>query len=100
MADEATVREIQRLREDLKDDLGDIKAQLGALLPREVYSANHEALKRRVDTLERDLERAETERKQTAERTESERVTYRRWAVSAVVLPLVSLAVMIILAVT
>ncbi|MEU5156735.1 hypothetical protein [Glycomyces sp. NPDC021274] len=89
MADEALGREIRQLRGDLKEDLGEIKAQLGALLPREVYTANHEALKHRVSTLEAELKRAE-----------SERVNARRWAIASVVLPVVSLTVMIILAVT
>lgn len=89
MADEALGREIRQLRGDLKEDLGEIKAQLGALLPREVYTANHEALKHRVSTLETELKRAE-----------SERVNARRWAIASVVLPVVSLTVMIILAVT
>ncbi|KPC70503.1 hypothetical protein ADL26_16820, partial [Thermoactinomyces vulgaris] len=66
-----------------------IKTQLGALLPREVYSANHEALKHRVKTLEDAEARAETER-----------TNNRRWFIASVVVPLVSMAVMIILAVT
>jgi hypothetical protein len=89
VTDESIGREIRQLRADLKEDLGEIKGQLGALLPREVYTANHEALKHRVSTLEIELKRAE-----------SERVNARRWAIASVVLPVVSLTVMIILAVT
>lgn len=89
MADEAIGREIRQLRTDLKEDLGEIKASLGALLPREVYNAEHSALVRRIDVLERDVERAETER-----------VTARRWVIASVALPLVSVAVMIVLALT
>lgn len=89
MTDEFLGREIKQLRGDLKEDLGDIKADLGKLLPREVYEARHDALVRRVDTLERDAESAE-----------ADRVALRRWFISAVVLPVVSMAVMIILAVT
>lgn len=89
MADEAIGREIRQLREDLKDDLGEIKTRLGSLLPREVYEAKHTALVQRVETLERDAERAETER-----------TTNRRWFIASVVVPLGSMAVMIILAVT
>ncbi|WP_026931235.1 hypothetical protein [Glycomyces tenuis] len=89
MTDEAIGREIRQLRDDIKDDLGEIKGELGKLLPREVYTARHEALTRRVESLEREAELAET--RQTAT---------RRWMVSAVVIPLVSMTVMIILAVT
>lgn len=89
VADEAIGREIRQLRQDLKEDLGDIKAQLGALLPREVYEAKHSALVQRVETLERDAKAAE-----------SERTTNRRWFIASVVVPLGSMAVMIILAVT
>jgi hypothetical protein len=89
VTDEAIGREIRQLRADLKEDLSEIKTQLGSLLPREVYNANHEALKHRVSTLETEIKRAE-----------SERVNARRWAIASVVLPVVSLTVMIILAVT
>jgi hypothetical protein len=89
VSDEAIGREIRQLRQDLKEDLGDIKTELGKLLPREVYSANHDALKRRMDVLERDVERQEAERTNT-----------RRWLITAIVVPTVSLAVSIILAVT
>jgi len=89
VTDEAIGREIRQLRDDTKAGLGDIKAELGKLLPREVYEAKHDSLVRRVDALEKEAERAE-----------AERVATRRWLISAVVLPLVSMAVMIILAVT
>ena len=89
VSDEAIGREIRQLREDFKGGIGDLKTQLGGLLPREVYSANHEALKHRVEVLERDAERAETER-----------TNNRRWFIASVVVPLGSMVVMIILAVT
>jgi len=89
VADEAIGREIRQLREDTKSGLGDIKTELSKLLPREVYTAEHNALVRRVEILERDAERAE-----------SERTANRRWFIASVVVPLGSMAVMIILAVT
>lgn len=89
VTDEAIGREIRQLRQDLKEDLGDIKAQLGALLPREVYEAKHSALVNRVETLERDAKNAE-----------AERTANRRWFIASVVVPLGSMAVMILLAVT
>jgi ABC-type transport system involved in cytochrome bd biosynthesis fused ATPase/permease subunit len=89
VADEATRVQIRELRAEFKEGLVDIKTGLGALLPREVYSANHEALKHRVEVLEREQERAE-----------AERTNNRRWFIASVVVPLVSMAVMIILAVT
>jgi len=89
VTDDAIGREIRQLRDDTKSGLGDIKAELSKLLPREVYEAKHDSLVRRVDTLEKEAERAETER-----------ITARRWVIACVVLPLVSMAVMIVLAVT
>lgn len=89
MTDEAIGREIRQLRADLKEDFTEIKSQINGLLPREVYSAKHEALQERVRTVELKVQLAEE--RQTAT---------RRWLISAVVLPLVSMAVMILLAVT
>lgn len=89
MADEAIGREIRQLRIDYKEDVSELKADQSKLLPREVYTARHEALERRISALEREVELAE-----------ASRVATRRWLVSAVVLPLVSMVVMIILAVT
>jgi hypothetical protein len=89
VTDEAIGREIRQLREDTKSGLGDIKNELSKLLPREVYDAKHTALVQRVETLERDAERAE-----------AERTANRRWFIASVVVPLGSMAVMIILAVT
>jgi hypothetical protein len=89
VADDALGREIKQLRDDTKSGISDIKAGLEKLLPREVYEARHDALVRRVDSLEKDVERAE-----------ADRTTMRRWLISAVVLPVASLIVTIILAVT
>jgi hypothetical protein len=89
VADEAIAREIGQLREDNRTGLAKIEAGLEKLLPREVYLARHDALVRRVEVLEREQERAETER-----------TNNRRWFIASVVVPLVSMAVMIILAVT
>jgi hypothetical protein len=89
VADEALGREIGQLREDTRNGLAKIEAGLDKLLPREVYMARHDALVRRVEVLEKDAERAE-----------ADRTAMRRWLISAVVLPVVSLVVMIILQVT
>lgn len=111
MTDDAIGREIRQLREDTKNGLAKIESGLDKLLPREVYSANHEALKRRVEVLERDIERVETarehdaeraavQRKADAEKVEAARVATRRWLITAIVVPTVSLAASIILALT
>lgn len=89
MTDEAIGREIRQLRDDTRSGLAKIEAGLDKLLPREVYAANHDALVRRVEVLERDAERAE-----------AERVAARRWVIACVVLPLVTMAVTIVLNVT
>jgi hypothetical protein len=78
VTDEARDREISQLRNDLRDKVS-----------RDVYDAHREALGHRITALEREMELAEESRTAT-----------RRWLVSAVVLPLVSMAVMIILALT
>lgn len=89
VADEAIGREIRQLRDDTKSGFAKLEAGLDKLLPRELYAAEHNALVRRVEILERDAERAETER-----------TANRRWFIASVVVPLGSMAVMIILAVT
>jgi hypothetical protein len=111
VADEAIGREIRQLREDTKNGLAKIESGLDKLLPREVYSANHEALKRRVEVLERDFERLEAERdhdveraaeqrKADVEKSQADRVASRRWAITAIVVPTVSLIASIVLALT
>jgi hypothetical protein len=112
VADEAAIgREIRNLREDTRNGFAKIESGLEKLLPREVYSANHEALKRRVDMLERELERVESarerdverateQRKSDAEKVEAARIATRRWLITAIVVPAVSVAVSIFLALT
>lgn len=78
MTDEARDREIVQLRNDLRERVS-----------KDVYEAHREAIDRRITSLEREVELAEMSR-----------IATRRWLISAVVLPLVSMAVMIILAVT
>jgi hypothetical protein len=111
VADEAIGREIRQLRADTNNGLAKIETGLEKLLPREVYSANHEALKRRVEVLERELERVEAarerdieraaeQREADAEKVEAARVATRRWLITAIIVPTVSLAVSILLALT
>lgn len=86
-------REIRQLREDLRGRLDAIQTQFSTFLPREVYEAHRAALQRQVDTLERDMERLETE----IEAVDERRLVARRWAISAIVVPVLSIVVGIIL---
>lgn len=86
MSDESIGREIRQLREDVKDDLGEIKARLTGLLSRELAQERHDGLVKRLDTLERDAEKQESERQAT-----------RKWAIGAIVFPLISVTVTIVL---
>lgn len=89
VADDALGREIKQFREDTGRSFQRLEAGLDKLLPREVYEARHDALVKRVDTLEKDAERAE-----------ADRIAMRRWLISAVVLPVGSVVITIILALT
>lgn len=84
MSDEAIVRELERLRIDIKEDFAELRTQLGALLPREVYTAHRDAMMQRLDNVEK-----------AVDGIDARQVASRRWIVSAVVLPVVSILVMI-----
>lgn len=86
MADDALAQQIGHLRADMRDDLGEIKAQLGALLPREVYEVRHQQIRDRVDALEK-------QRDEDARQRRSD----RRWVIGAVVVPAVVLIVQIVI---
>jgi hypothetical protein len=50
-------REIRQLRADLKEDLGEIRADLAGLVSREVHDAHLGRISDRVSTVERGLDR-------------------------------------------
>lgn len=76
--DSALARELAQFREDLREDLTEIKADLGKLLPREVYDLRDKQIEGRLDALERD-------RKAAAEQRSSD----RRWLMGVVVVPVI-----------
>jgi len=89
VADDPVGREIRQLREDLRDDIAQLRSELDRRVLREVHSAEYKSLEARLSALEREVEAAETKQ-----------VGQRRWLVSAVVLPVIALIVTIVLAVT
>ncbi|WP_063735634.1 hypothetical protein [Streptomyces sp. RTd22] len=93
MADEPTLGEVQRRMEqafiDLKDDMRELGARLDSKVDQQVYDLRHEALAQRVSTLE-------TLREKDAERI----VATRRWLIGAVVVPLISVLLPVIIMLT
>lgn len=87
MVDDALAQRIDHLRDDMHDDLGEIKDQLKSLLPREVYEVRHQQLRDRVSALE-------AARVEDAKQRRSD----RRWIVGVVVVPVVIAVVQIALA--
>lgn len=86
MTDDALAQRIDHLRDDMHDDLVDIKDQLKSLLPREVYEVRHQQLADRVTALE--AQRAEDAKQRRAD---------RRWILGVVVVPVVIAVVQIAL---
>jgi hypothetical protein len=90
MADEPTLGELQRSMEqrfiDLKEDLNEFRTRLDRKVDMEIYILRHEALMARVTTLE-------TLREKDAERI----IATRRWLIGAVVVPLISVLLPVII---
>lgn len=86
MTDDAISRELAQLRADLRDDFTELKSQIASLLPRELANERHESMKQRMKNLEDEFAKQE-----------SERTASRRWAIGAIVFPLISVTVTIVL---
>lgn len=99
MSDDPIGREIRQLRDDFRDGIAEIKDRLSLLLPREVYDAHRDAQTRRIEELEREVERRETEIDNLGaeiKRLDERRQTgvFQRW--SGIVLPLLTLAAFVV----
>lgn len=103
-------RRLDDVRSLLAGDIAEVRRALeavaGTSLPRELYVARHEALVRRVDTLEAVFARSEVERRATIDKIEAERHAEmaaqvaeqrqnRRFLWSAIILPAASIAITI-----
>ncbi|MEU1663540.1 hypothetical protein ABZ547_07990 [Streptomyces sparsogenes] len=90
MSDEPTLGEVVRRFEDrftdVRDDIKQLGDRIDTKVSQEVYDLRHEALTQRVTTLE-------TLREKDTERI----VATRRWLIGAVVMPLVSVLLPIII---
>lgn len=90
MPDEPTLGELQRRMDlaftDLKEDLRDFNVRLDRKVDMEIYNLRHEALLARVNTLE-------TLREKDAEKL----VATRRWLIGAVIVPIVSVLLPVII---
>lgn len=92
MADDGLARELAQFREDMHTDLADLKAELGRLLPREVYDLKHQQLLDRNQQLSARIDAVEQARRDDAKQRRAD----RRWLIGAVVIPMVVLVVQII----
>jgi hypothetical protein len=99
-------RRVDDVRAVLAEDIAEIRRALGDALPRELYIARHEALVRRVDTLEAHQARTEVEFRAALEKIEQERRAeiaaqmaearnFRRFLWSAIILPAASIVITI-----
>lgn len=103
-------RRLDDVRSALADDIAEVRRTLeivsGTALPRELYSARHEALVHRVNLLEANLSRVETEHRTAMDKMQIERKAEataaaqearanRRFLWSAIILPAVSILITI-----
>ena len=91
MADEPSNSELWRLITDVRTDIGQ---RLDQLVRRDVYDARESARDRDIEALRRDVQEIEDDREKEADR----RAADRRLIFTALVAPLVMLAIMIYLA--
>lgn len=78
MADDLATREIAQMRQDIRDDLVDLKEMVAKRVSQEVYDLKHEALVQRVAAME-------VARERDAERLRST----VRWVLGVVIIPVV-----------
>lgn len=99
-------RRVDDVRAVLAEDIAELRRALGEALPRELYVARHEALVRRVDTLEAHQARVEAEFRAALEKVTEERRAEivaqaadarqnRRFLWSAIILPAASIVITI-----
>lgn len=91
MADEPSNSELWRLITDVRADLGQ---RLDQLVRRDVYDARETARDRDMEALQRDIREIEDDREKEADR----RAADRRLIFTALIAPIIMLAVMIYLA--
>lgn len=91
MADEPSNSELWRLITDVRADLGQ---RLDQLVRRDVYDARETARDRSMEALQRDIREIEEDREKEADR----RAADRRLIFTALIAPLIMLAVVIYLA--
>lgn len=91
MADEPSNSELWRLITDVRADLGQ---RLDQLVRRDVYDARETARDRSMEALQRDIREIEENREKEADR----RAADRRLIFTALIAPIIMLAVMIYLA--
>lgn len=91
MADDITLaelaRQLQAFRRDVHDDLADISRRLDAYVLREVYASDQRGQEARMKAIE-DRQKDDAAQRQAD----------RRWIISAILLPIVVLAVQVVLA--
>lgn len=76
MTDDPVLREIRQLREDLREDMQQLRADIAARVLREVYDSQRTAMTSRIEALEKDVADAEAARNAT-----------RRWLLGAITAP-------------
>lgn len=104
MSDDATARELSRLRDDFRENFTEIKATLAGLLPREVYVIQRESDQHRIAAFEAELRAFELRLDAVVESfgkqlqaVDDKRTGTRRWVISSAILPTAAMIVTIVL---
>jgi competence protein ComGF len=74
------------MRTDLREDIAQLRSALERVVPRELYDVKHEALKQRVELLEK-----------ARERDAEQRRSDRRWLIGVVAVPIIITVVQILI---
>lgn len=88
MTDDPVLRELRQFREDWRDNMVQLRADIQARVLREVYESERQAMNVRVAAVERDIEEGAKTRD-----------TNRRWIVTAIVSPIVMMVFTLVITV-
>lgn len=88
MTDDPVLRELRQFREDWRDSMVQLRADIQARVLREVYESERQAMNVRVAAVEKDIEEGAKTRD-----------TNRRWIVTAIVSPIVMMVFTLVITV-
>lgn len=90
-----TARAMEHLREDLRDDINGLRADLRALVPREVFDLHRDGVKADIAAVRAELEREKADRALKEKDAATQQRSDRRLLFTALVAPAILLIVSI-----